>query len=474
MSRSVESSIEEQLRARSAPLEFGRRRRWLDAPRARAIACAASASLGIAFAVAIFYPGYMSPDSIEQLSQARSALFTDWHPPLISFLWHFTDRVLPGPGGMLLLNNVLFWSAAALICYHCLHRTAPLITLAVGLFPPVFGLLSTVWKDVTFGAAMVLAFALLLHAQLTRSRAAWAFSFLPLLYALAARHNSPPAVYALALYGGWIFWRVIRGIASWRFAFATGSLSFLVLLASVILINRQLVADRRMHIEQTILLHDLTAISLDRQAVLLPKWVRRDGSTPTLEELRSIYHPFGLVSLFCCDPKVSLEQTTDPSALATLRRLWATAIYHHFGAYLRHRWKVFLGILGTAHSCYPYHDGISDNSLGVTFRSTRVNRIVMEVLSTLGNSVLFRPWLYLCVIVLLLVGSIWVSPNFRAPALALGSSALAYEVAYLWVGPSCDFRLSWYLALAALLMPLLFVGALGTRRRSMERPDAQG
>jgi hypothetical protein len=95
----------------------------------------------------------------------------------MSFVWRLTDQIIPGPFGMLILNNVLFWSGIALIAYHCLGKLAALAIIVLGLFPPVFGLLSTIWKDVAFGASMIFAFGLLLHAQLAGSKAAWLFSF---------------------------------------------------------------------------------------------------------------------------------------------------------------------------------------------------------------------------------------------------------------------------------------------------------
>jgi hypothetical protein len=56
--------------------------------------------VGIIVTVAIFYPGYLSPDSLVQLSQGRSGVFNDWHPPVMSWLWGIFDRMIPGPLAM--------------------------------------------------------------------------------------------------------------------------------------------------------------------------------------------------------------------------------------------------------------------------------------------------------------------------------------------------------------------------------------
>src|SRR5438270_9612044 len=62
--------------------------------------------LGITFTVYCYYPGNMSSDSLDQYTQGRTGMFNDWHPPVMSYLWSLMDKVIPGPAGMLIFNNV--------------------------------------------------------------------------------------------------------------------------------------------------------------------------------------------------------------------------------------------------------------------------------------------------------------------------------------------------------------------------------
>jgi hypothetical protein len=431
----------------------------LSRSRAPALACTAAALFGIALTVACFYPGYMSPDSVEQLAQARSGVFTDWHPPIMSFLWRFSDKLFPGPFGMLLLNNLLFWPGLALICYRCLGWAGAPVTIAFGLSPAVFGLLSTVWKDVAFGASMVLAVALLLNAQLARSKSALILSSLPILYALSVRHNAGPGVLPLILYGAWVYLNVFRGVLSWRATVALGVLAFALLFAVVTFVNRQLSVGRQMSIMQTVLLHDLTAISLAEGTILLPKWVRPDGSVPTVDELRKIYSA-GLVSLFSGNPGINLQQTRDPTDLANLRKAWFAAVLKHPGAYARHRINVFKAMLGIEGSCYAYEIGISANPFGIQVRPSEANRFVMHLLSIFRNSWAFRAWCYLAAIGLMSLIFLRLHSATRTPALALACSALLYEAPYFFIVPTCDFRYSWFVVLTAFLMSVLLARAL--------------
>src|SRR3546814_13964629 len=74
-------------------------------------------------------------------------------------------RVWPGPGGMFALQATVYWAGLALLIAQ-LRASAALragLVLALGLWPPLFGLLPHLWKDVPMAALLVLARAGLLH-----------------------------------------------------------------------------------------------------------------------------------------------------------------------------------------------------------------------------------------------------------------------------------------------------------------------
>ena len=73
------------------------------------------AVVGFATTWSLFAPGAMSHDSVVQLLQARTLKVNDYHPPLMALLWALTDKVVPGPSGMLLVTNLLYWVGLAAI-----------------------------------------------------------------------------------------------------------------------------------------------------------------------------------------------------------------------------------------------------------------------------------------------------------------------------------------------------------------------
>jgi hypothetical protein len=272
------------------------------------------------------------------------------------------------------------------------------------------------------------------------------------------------------LYSGWVCATLLRRLGSWRIPLAVGAIGFTLLFTSVTFVNRKLSGDRRAHYLQTIFLYDLTKISLSERRNLLTGWVRQNGSVPTLDELQRMYQPEGIDLLFWGDPTMNLQTTADSVRLATLAQTWRAAVFRFPFAYARHRLNVLSSILGMVHTCYPYQEDISENSFGIHVRPSRINAVVMKVLARFRNTLFFKPWLYIVAIALMLIASHRLPTSLRTPAMILGISALLYEGPYLFVGPGCDFRLSWYVVLTALVMPSLLILASARRRECATYP----
>ncbi len=90
------------------------------------VACLASAVVS----AWLFYPGMMSPDSVEQLAQAVTADFTDWHPPIMAGVWWGLMRPFgapPPPWSAALfldLQLLAYWGIWALAA-RALRRRSP-------------------------------------------------------------------------------------------------------------------------------------------------------------------------------------------------------------------------------------------------------------------------------------------------------------------------------------------------------------
>lgn len=111
----------------------------------------------------IFYPGLMSPDSLDQYGQALSGVYNDWHPPVMSIILHFIMKLGGGIGLMILLQCLaalfgmrsamslllIFFSGGGRISRPTARWVATLVTVLFLIpFLTPFGLFSVIfWKD---------------------------------------------------------------------------------------------------------------------------------------------------------------------------------------------------------------------------------------------------------------------------------------------------------------------------------------
>ena len=420
------------------------------------LAFALAAAFGFAVTLATFWPGYMSVDSLVQLGEARTHQYNDWHPPVMSWLWSLVDSVIPGPQGMLILHNATFWGGLALIARNSLRSAfGALAVLAIGFLPPMFGLLSTIWKDVAQGAMLLCGFALLQHARMHNSRwALWA-ALPPLAYGTLVRHNGFFAALPLTLWWGWLAMKLYASRWTRRWT-VTGAALLVALVLLSIGVTRALTGGKSMHHQQVILLHDLVAISLERHQNLLPDYLQKSPHPLSLERLALMYDPGNTVWLWCCEgPRIPLTQ--DPTQNRQLLRQWFKVVSQNPGVYLRHRWKTVCSQFGIASAvvAYPFHHGIDPNSFGLSFRPGRWNTWVMAELETTKNSFLFRGWVYVVATVAFMVLSRLVRPRNFGMALVLGSSGLLYAVTLFPIDLASDFRLIWWTAVVGWVLPLI-------------------
>jgi len=435
------------------------------------LVCAA----GFMLCVVAFYPGYVSPDSIRQLAEGRAWSFTDWHPPLMAAVWGVVDRVIPGPFGMLLLHNAAFWGALA-IFWRATYRRSLLVGLCLvglGFTPTALALLSTVWKDVGLGASLLLACALLHTSRLTGSKLALLLSAPLLLYGYGVRQNAATAILPLAVWSCYVALRVLRpsktkegGLAAAALPLALGLAYFLLLTAAVFTITRALTGGRSSYIYQVVLLHDLAAVSKARGEPLLPEYLTR-GANFSLEGAAASYQPDTSKTVFRAEA-AGMRLTEEAGEMAALRAKWLEVVPANKTVYLRHRWEAFkaLTAFGREEVCFPFLSN-SRTLDGRDVNSWRIHQLLRAVFWKLRNTFFFRGyWFLLASITLLCLSLAGRLRGHLETVFVMSLSGLLYEAGYYFYGTSCDFRFSWWTALASLVGACLLALHAFERRRA--------
>lgn len=423
--------------------------------------------IGLCFTLLVYSPGYMSWDSLDQLKQARAGVFKDNHPPLMAAIWSLVDRIYPGPLGMLVLQTTMFWGGLGLFFAYI---RGPLVLrviaiAAIGLYPPIFGLIGTIWKDLLMLSAIVMVLGLAMRFERRRGVVCGLALLLLIMIACGARHNAIVALPPLLVWLAHSF-RFVRREKRWPTfwrAFAAACVaSVAIYLANATISKRLTSVDS--HVWQGLAVFDIAGISVQSDELLFPDDLVLTQNKLTQAYLERVFNSASASSLYR-QPKGRsavlqnrFKQVQDKERLDRLVTLWQNVILRHPTAYLAHRWAYFSHLVGWADAPVDtpiyglYGPRIAKNDLGFVFHPSALNEKITDWLIRLSKTHVYRVWIYLIALIVYAVFGTIMYVKWRDPIpLALSSSGLIYEFAYLFFAGSSNFRYSLWPILATLL-----------------------
>lgn len=420
-----------------------------------------AALIGIAISLWLFYPGYLSWDSAYAWYQARHGQYDGSQPPMLAMLWHALLPFWPGPGGVFVLQIVLLWSALAAVASalpRSARRQAGLV-LALGFWPPLFGLAPHLWKDLwtLIGFAWAIAFAL--REQRAPHRAWRMLAWLAIVFACAFRYNAITGALPLL---AWLVWRdasarAKTAFASWRVTIATALLA-IVVMAVAGLPGRAASVRQVDELWSAVTLWDAASVSLQENRLIFPPELVEPSLT--LAELRAHYLDYSNTTVFETGKlKLSFDAPYNEAQRAALNRLTLDLPLQHSRAYFRHRLRLSQLLFGLDRAGLPddqvlmpgivvYGDNPALRVAPSTARAT-----VQAGLSAAIHTPLFAGWLYLlfAAVTMLIAGG-----SRRALAAVTAASALAYALPLCLVSGSAEFRyLAWPILATLLALVLL-------------------
>jgi hypothetical protein len=419
-------------------------------------------------------PGELISDSREQLQQAISQQYSDWHPPVMALVWSWLIRLGGGTGSLLALHQFLHWLGIGLVadgCYRIGRRREAWLVLAAGAFPLFLFYDRIVVKDVGMASALVAATGMivwfvvqdkriplwvillsglcLLYGTLIRTNAVFAIGPLLLLYFLGGRRLSLPKTIAWSV----LATLVAVPLSNW--------------------INHRLIGARPEYPVQSLQIFDLMGIAVNSgdNRVL-------GDHPPAMTEIRDCYtnywwdpvSPWGR----CQELRLELGyttalDTTNPAATLKTAQLWRAAILEHPVAYLAHRVQYFNSSLYFVVPAFQFRYSKSTELAPYGTRVITKRDIYVDYLK---NNFLCWPvvWLYMGVCALALVGLAEDTPVTVLVARLLIMSGLLFSGGYLLVGVATEFRYYYWSILSVLLGIILASREIGTVVRARQWP----
>lgn len=134
-----------------------------------------------------YFPGAMSPDSLDQWSQTISHEFNDWHPVAHTWFIMLTTIIWKSPAAysvvqILILAFIIGYLGYTFEKYGVRKFLIWMIVLCMSLIP-INGIYSiTMWKDILYSACMLL-FSIFIF-NLIKTRGNWLDSNLNIFYTL--------------------------------------------------------------------------------------------------------------------------------------------------------------------------------------------------------------------------------------------------------------------------------------------------
>lgn len=228
----------------------------------------------------LFYPGFVSPDTLDQFTQALHNSYGNWHPPTMAAVWHLLLPLWCGPQPMLILQLLFLWLGFAFLFDIALHRNKPaaLFLLLLVLSPFVQNVAGNVWKDLQMSLSWFLAFAWITHAWYWKRQIAFTEFMLCLAliaYGTWVRLSGFPATIPILFF----LWKNSTLSAKYRTTLIAVSVAIIMSFLSLKLekaVSKNIIHAHNDYIEYKLILHDLSGLSIRTGQNLFPpsisKW----------------------------------------------------------------------------------------------------------------------------------------------------------------------------------------------------------
>jgi len=293
----------------------------------------------------LFWPGYMSPDSITQLNQGLTGNYSDHHPPMMSFCWKIFSFIHTGSQVYLLFHLSLLFFSICILQIIVKQRWLKFVIALIPLIPNIISYSGALWKDIGFAYAFLLAGMILTKANITAKKLSYSKIILVLLLLIYGVGVKYQAQFVLPVMCFWLGLTLTKAKLNFK-AILLGVIATIFVLLSVSSFNQLLVPiEKEQHSWQMVKLYDLAGISIRVQKNLFPEFVtsqdhfsmesvKKNYSPERVDELINGWHETGPLTLSSNETERNL-----------LCAMWANAVIHYPMAYLSHRLSLWFNMV---------------------------------------------------------------------------------------------------------------------------------
>jgi hypothetical protein len=410
----------------------------------------AIAMAGFAFVLHASYPGYLHQDSVVQLLQVASGNYDDWHSPFLKLLWSVLLKLMPGPVGFIVLNNVLIWSSALALALAMRRRIGAwsILLVAVPFFPGAFNFLGDAHVDAMFVAWLMAAAstAYISRRENVSARLRLVMQILANLFIIAAfltRMNAIFSLVPLLLYAN-------ARLGLRRNLLLCGAL--IVAMPAVNTMQNKVLDVTPSSVVDSIKVYNLLALSYHERKNLFPgEWTEPQSR----EIVNACYSPvqwdvawYGQCSFIYAE--LQRQQLWGSSQLT---RTWLGEVIKHPSAYFTLLSATFKRSMFEPNSRVMLHQAPNPWNWQVEINPPRPStELAQDYIRSDFNDYVGRPWVYVLLSVLgivLLFRTRAAATEEGRFALAILVSGLVYLLTYFVFSVSAEYRYFYWSGFAA-------------------------
>jgi len=408
----------------------------------------------------VFFPGYMSNDSILMYYVARGDVPSDLAPVMLGLVWRVLYSLTGQASSLLFMQLTMLWLSLALLSVFIFKKTnnkkLSLLILFIGCLPFVFNISGVIWRDCQMAFSLLLAFSITLWQQEVRKL--WlrismlTISLILILYAAVSRYNAiiavVPMIFLAIRASGFIKKTYLQIII----AFLSIPLVFLVLFPSI----NNFVSATKSNNSPGIFLDDIirTSNKEELDKISMPNDLRVN----LLKVQDCSYKKDRLIDNigFCADDEI---RTVFYQNHSEFKKIWLQVITNNPFSYIKYKANMYLNVLFPVKSyIYVWQDGIVPNKYNVEIRFD-VFRVIGFAYTNFFSRymrALFEPWFWLLSGIIIMYKSIKKASKYKLVINTLCISGILYILGYAITGVAPDFRYIYWSVLAIIFAFVLY------------------
>ncbi len=398
--------------------------------------------LGFLFNFYSCFPGFASPDTIDQYQQSLSGVYNDWHPPVMAMLWHYLNYLHKGPALMLAFQLTLLWISAYLLLIHYKNKWWCLAVVMFVFAPYVQNFSGYIIKDSQMGLALLLASILLLRigTNNTIKPILVIICILSLTYGAIVRPNAFPAAVPFCFLLAEVLLSHIKQYQRLLFGFA-----ILLFILSCNQLQYHIVReDDKQYPVAKLFMYDLTGIYKATGENVYPGFLYSYAGFDTAY-LRRRYVPASFDDIWWNTDRVNVIPETDETTQKILRNYWWAAVKRHPGIYLANHWDGYLYYLRLKQRNINFHYYFPYASVQLPdYNKHRAydGELPFELISFQSFMPYFTPWFWFLLSFLLLLFTPFLQKGFyKQYYISLCLSSLFYQLPVFFIYQTdTDFR----------------------------------